>query len=202
MLILRCTISRKTATRRLLTSIGLPLTLCALQAVAETRETLSYVDYQVEANSRQSLATLLTRTSPIRHRGKIFHAYTTWRVSWEFRWQQDADGNCRVSQVSTGLDSVIQLPRLDGGSPEQQERFQHYLSALREHELGHHNLGRQAAQEVDARLRSMPSMPDCTRLAAAGNRLAQHIVEDYKDKEHTYDLVTVHGRMQGARLDH
>lgn len=45
-------------------------------------------------------------------------------------------------------------------------------------------------------------MPDCARLVAAANRLAHHIVERHKDEERTYDLVTVHGRTQGARLDY
>lgn len=180
----------------------LSLALVVAEARAEISETLSYTDYRVEAGHNQSLARALAHTSPIRHHGKIFHAYTTWRVSWQFHWNQEAEGTCRIVRVATSLDTTIRLPRLDGGSPSQRERFQRYLSALHEHELGHHRIGRQAALEIDQQLKSMPSLPDCTRLVAAANRLAQHIVTRYQDEERTYDLVTVHGRLQGARLDH
>lgn len=188
--------------RLLFASACLALALQAPAVLAEISENLTYTDYRVEANSRQSLARQLTYTSPIRHDGKTFHAYTTWRVSWQFRWQAQANGECRIAQVSTSLDTTIQLPRLDGGSPRQAEQFQRYLTALKEHELGHHHIGRQAALEVNSQLQAMPAMPDCTRLVAAANRLAHHIVERHKDEERTYDLVTVHGRVQGARLDY
>ena len=180
----------------------LALALQSPVVLAEISETLTYTAYRVEANSRQSLLRQLTHTSPIRHGGKTFHAHTTWRVKWQFRWQAETSGNCRIAEVATSLDTRIQLPRLDGGSEQQQEHFQRYLNALREHELGHHGLGRTAALEVDSQLKALPAMTDCSRLITAANRLAQHIVERYKDEERTYDLVTEHGRMQGAYLDH
>jgi predicted secreted Zn-dependent protease len=188
--------------RLLSVSTILALALQTPVVLAEISETLTYADYRVEANSRQSLLRQLTYTSPIRHDGMTFHAYTTWRVKWQYRWQIETTGNCRIAEVATTLDTSIQLPRLDGGNAQQQERFQRYLSALREHELGHHGIGRKAALEVDRQLKAMPAMADCSRLIAAANRLAQHIVERYKDEERTYDLVTEHGRTQGARLDH
>lgn len=187
--------------RTFLVAFPLALAVQASVALAEIRETLAYTDYRVEANNRQSLARQLTYTSPIRHHGKTFHAYTSWRVSWQYRWREESDGTCRIGQVATALDTTIKLPRLDGGSARQQEQFQRYLGALREHELGHHDIGRQAAQEVNAQLQALPAMPDCTRLVAAANRLAQRIVDRFKEQERTYDLVTVHGRLQGARLD-
>ncbi|CAD5378566.1 conserved hypothetical protein [Pseudomonas sp. OF001] len=197
-----CREHKDSVARQSLIIFALSLALLAGDAFAEVSESLSYTDYRVEANGRQSLSKLLANSSPIRHKGKTFHAYTTWRISWQYRWDKDTDGACRIARVSTTLDTTIQLPRLDNASARQQEQFQRYLVALRQHELGHHHYGRQAAQEVDRQLQAMPAMPDCTRLIAAANRLAHHIVERYKDEERTYDLVTVHGRTQGARLDY
>ncbi|MCQ4347407.1 DUF922 domain-containing Zn-dependent protease [Pseudomonas stutzeri] len=156
----------------------------------------------MEASRHQSLARTLTHTSPIRQDGKTYHAYTAWRVSWEYRWTQEPDGACRIAEVATRLDTTIRLPRLDGGSPRQQEQFQRYVGALKEHELGHHQFGQRAAREVDDQLKALPAMSDCTRLVAAANRLAQRIVARVREEERTYDLVTVHGRTQGARLDY
>ncbi|MNO07630.1 hypothetical protein D3C81_2299110 [compost metagenome] len=48
----------------------------------------------------------------------------------------------------------------------------------------------------------MPPMADCQRLSTAANKLALRTVNQFKDEERTYDLITVHGRLQGARLDY
>lgn len=196
-----CRAQRAGVARLLFATSALALVVIAPIASAEVSETLDYTDYRVEANNNQSLARLLTYTSPIRHDGKTFHAYTTWRVSWQYRWQEESSGDCRIAQVSTALDTTIKLPRLEGGSVQQQEQFQRYLTALNEHELGHHRIGRQAALEVERQLQAMPAMSDCKRLVTAANKLAHQIVGRFKDDERTYDLVTVHGRTQGARLD-
>ena len=98
--------------------------------------------------------------------------------------------------------ATIELPRLEGGSPSLRERFERYLSALHAHELGHHQIGHKAALEVDRQLQSMPPMADCQRLSTAANKLAQRTVNQFKDEERTYDEITVHGRLQGARLDY
>ncbi|MNZ66582.1 hypothetical protein D3C78_848110 [compost metagenome] len=178
------------------------LALIAPTAFAEISETLTYSDYEVPASNSRSLARALNKTSPIRHDGQTFHAYTTWRVNWNYRWAADTNGDCRIIAVSTGLNTTIQLPRLVGGSYSQRERFQRYLSALNQHELGHHEIGRKAALEVDRQLQAMPAMADCQRLSSAANKLAYRVVNQLKDEERTYDLITVHGRLQGARLDY
>lgn len=178
------------------------LALIAPTAFAEINETLTYSDYEVPASNSRSLARALNKTSPIRHDGQTFHAYTTWRVNWNYRWAVDSNGDCRITAVSTGLNTTIQLPRLVGGSYSQRERFQRYLSALNQHELGHHEIGRKAALEVDRQLQAMPAMSDCQRLSSAANKLAYRVVNQLKDEERTYDLITVHGRLQGARLDY
>jgi predicted secreted Zn-dependent protease len=183
-------------------SFLMALLLTAPMAFAEISESLTYSDYAVSANNSRSLARALNNTSPIRHDGQTFHAYTTWRVNWHYRWAIEANGNCRIIEVSTGLNTTIQLPRLVGGSDILRERFQRYLTALNQHELGHHEIGRKAAREVDRQLQAMPAMSDCQRLSSAANKLAYRIVNRLKDEERTYDLVTVHGRLQGARLDY
>ena len=178
------------------------LALIAPIASAEITESLTYSDYEVQANNSRSLARALNNTSPIRHDGQTFHAYTSWRVNWRYQWATDANGDCRISEVSTGLNTTIQLPRLAGGSDILRERFQRYLTALNQHELGHHQIGRKAALEVNRQLQAMPAMKDCQRLSSAANKLASRIVNQLKDEERTYDLITVHGRLQGARLDY
>lgn len=178
----------------------LSLALLAPQVQAEIGEKLDYTDYPVPASADASLGRTLNHNSPIRHDGLTFHAYTTWTVSWTYRWI-DAGDYCRISEVATQLHGVIKLPRLEGGSEALRGQFDRYLQALHHHELGHYQIGRKAALEVDRELRALPVMANCQRLNAAANRIAHQVVDRHKEEERTYDLVTVHGQLQGARLD-
>lgn len=179
---------------------ALTLALLAAPVQAQIRETLGFANYPVPAGHAVSLGRTLNANSPIHHGGLTYHAYTTWTVNWAYRWTQSI-GYCQVNAVTTHLDSTIQLPRLDGGSSNLHRQFDHYLEALRQHELGHYQIGRMAAQQVDRQLRALPIMADCQRLNAAANHLAHQIVEHYREEERTYDRVTIHGQLQGARLD-
>ncbi|SDS45094.1 DUF922 domain-containing protein [Pseudomonas oryzae] len=178
----------------------LSLALLAPQVRAEISEKLDYTDYPVPASEEASLGRSLNRNSPIRHDGLTYHAYTTWTVNWTYRWT-DAGGYCRISEVATQLHGIIKLPRLEGGSESLRGQFDRYLQALHQHELGHYQIGRKAALEVDRELRALPVMANCQRLSAAANRIAHQVVDRHKEEERTYDLITVHGRLQGARLD-
>lgn len=176
------------------------LAISALHVQAEISETLDYSDYPVPGKDDASLGITLNESSPIRDAGLTYHAYTTWTVRWSYRWTEST-GYCQISEVATELHSNIKLPRLEGGSSALREQFEHYRDALHQHELGHYQIGRKAALEVDRELRALPIMANCQRLNATANRLAHQIVERYKAEERTYDLVTVHGSLQGARLD-
>lgn len=194
------TAASHSVSRRLQVGVLAIIALLAQGARAELSETLEYTDYPVSADNAQSLGMALNNTSPIRQDGKTFHAYTAWRVNWNYRWLDAPDGQCRIIQVSTKLSATIELPRLERGSPSQHERFARYHQALHEHELGHYQFGRNAALEIDRELLAMPAMDDCQKLVATANRLAHRIIERYKDEERNYDLITVHGRLQGAHL--
>lgn len=200
---LHCTAARR---RR---GSGVASALCAafllavaLATHAEINERLDYTDYPVQGAHRGSLGPALDENSPIHYAGTTYHAYTTWLVSWRYSWRTQPDGNCRIDQVAIDLHSTITLPRLEGGSPQLRERFERYLGALREHELGHHQIGRQAAQAIQQELQAMPPMADCRRLTAAANKLASRTIARFRNEERTYDLISEHGRQQGARLDY
>lgn len=188
--------------RRVAMLSPLALLLVGLHVSAEVSEMLDYRYYSVQTGNATSLARALNRTSPIRQEGLIYHAYTTWQINWNFRWREDADGYCRITQVATGLNGIIQLPRLEDGTSNQRAQFARYLGALHEHELGHYQIGRKAALEIDRQLQAMPSMAECSKLAAIANRTAYRIVDQFKEQERTYDSITIHGRLQGARLDY
>lgn len=72
-----------------------------------------------------------------------------------------------------------------------------FLSALKEHEAGHADLGRRAARAILDALRDLPAAP-CNILASTVDKAAQTILDSYHVQNVTYDLETFHGLTQGV----
>lgn len=170
-------------------------------AHAEVSENLVYTSYPANADSSRSLLKILNDASPYRVNGQHFHAYTKWHVQWKFRWFEKVDGRCKITSSTTELTASIDLPRLAGANAKQANQFEKYLSALREHELGHYKLGREAALSIDTQLLSLPEMTNCAMLESAANTVAYQTLSDYKAREQQYDSSTGHGKTQGAKLE-
>ena len=172
----------------------------AVSINADVDENLEYTYYVANADPSISLLSILNAASPVRKNGRVFHAYTTWNVKWDFRWFEQPDGSCKITGVSSKLTGNIQLPRLFGASSSQKNQFDTYLSALRVHELGHYNIGRKAAEVIDQRILSLPGKPNCKSLATTANDLANQVLSEYTEKGIQYDISTDYGRSQGAWL--
>lgn len=187
-----------------------PLCLSALLAVgallipvarADVQDTLRFTPYRVEVQAGETLVQALNRATPVRRWwGKRFHGLATWSLRWAFRWQVLEDGRCGVAEVLTTLDTDITLPELVTDDPILRARFDTYLAALREHELGHHEIARQAAQRVDQGLRELPPQNDCRQLEVRGNHWGQAQLDRAREQEQAYDRDTRYGRTQGAWL--
>jgi predicted secreted Zn-dependent protease len=182
------------------TAALLPLLWLALTAQAEVQEHLREQYYDLQVASGQSLSRALNQASPIRQNGQIYHAYTRWQVQWKFWWREQRDGRCQIDLTRTQLNATITLPRLGGGDAQQRQRFEQYLGALREHELGHYRIGQAAAAEIDAALLQTPEYPSCAELQQQANRRANAILQRHTEQERQYDQQTGHGRSQGAWL--
>ena len=182
------------------TAALLPLLWLALSAHAEVQERLQEQYYDLQVASGESLSRTINQASPIRQNGQIYHAYTRWQVQWNFWWREQRDGRCQIDRSRTQLNATITLPRLGGGDAQQRQRFEQYLGALREHELGHYRIGQAAAAEIDAALLATPEYPSCTELQQQANRRANAVLQRHLEHERRYDRETGHGRSQGARL--
>ena len=103
--------------------------------------------------------------------------------------------------MTTEVAGSIKLPQLVGVTPAQGAQFEKYLSALRNHELGHYGIGKEAASVIDRAILSLPEMPSCRALETAANDLGNRTLNDYREKERQYDVSTGNGKSQGAWLD-
>ena len=84
------------------------------------------------------------------------------------------------------------------GSPELRAHWDKYLKALQNHEDGHKDHGIRAAQEIESELAGLRPMRSCTEMERAANSTGNGIVEKYRKRDLYYDILTIHGMIQGA----
>lgn len=182
-------------------SLLLCLLIAANTASAQVSEHLVYTYYTATADANSSLRETLNKATPIHIDDNPFHGYTKWNVKWHYRWIKQANGQCKITTVTTDVTGKITLPELLGATAEQIAAFNRYVSALRVHELGHYDIGRETATVIDNGILALPQMSSCKELEATANALGYQTLDDYKAREKQYDASTNHGETQGASLD-
>lgn len=170
-------------------------------ASATVREEHAQRPYPVQLAPGQTLRQALQAATPIVVGGRRFHGYTRWNVRWSYRWWREASGRCAITEVTTRLTTEVQLPELRGATPAQQASFNRYLRALSQHEQGHVQLGRDAAQAIDQGIARLPAAADCPTLERQADALGRRLLQEHAERERQYDRDTGHGAAQGARLD-
>ncbi len=169
---------------------------------AEVTDNLDYTYYAADAVSTRSLPSILDASSPIRHNGRVFYGYyNSKNISWKLRWFRKPDGRCKITKVTVEIAGEITLPRLEGGTHAQRAQFDTFLSALRVHELGHHDICKEVGATIGRKILALPEMPSCTSLESAANDLGHQTLNEAKRRAVQYDAETNHGRSQGALLD-
>jgi predicted secreted Zn-dependent protease len=187
--------------RALAAALAGALALTTHLARAEVQEEHAHDPYPVHMAPGRTLRQALHDATPIAVEGRRFHGYTHWNVRWNFWWNNDASGGCRITRVSTRLRTRIQMPELRAGSTEQQARFARYAQALHQHEQGHVQFGRAAAQAIDRGIAALPEAPDCATLERDANALGQRLLKEHIAQERAYDRNTGHGATEGVQID-
>ena len=167
---------------------------------AEVTERIAYTTYPVNHQEGRSLLQSLNKSSPIRYKGNVFHAYTSWNVHLRYRWYEEADGSCRLTHNVTTLTAEISLPELQTLQGAADKEFSRYVENLRLHEHGHRDIGRKAAKRIDEMVLQLPAMPSCPILEKRAEELRTRILEEAMQEERSYDQATQYGRTQGAWL--
>jgi predicted secreted Zn-dependent protease len=157
--------------------------------------------YPVHLQPGQTLRQALQAATPIVVDGRRFHGYTRWHVRWNYRWWREASGRCAITEVTTRLSTEVQLPELHNASPQQQATFDRYLRALAQHEQGHAQFGRDAAQAIDQGIARLPAAADCATLERNADALGRRLLQEHVEREKQYDRDTGHGAAQGVRLE-
>lgn len=170
-------------------------------AVADVRENLTYSYYPVIVKSNLPLFPQLLAASSIREEGTPYVGITNWHVRWNFKWNTDRNGACRITSSSTQLTADILLPRLSNANVLQMASFDRFIIALRQHELGHYNIATEAARKIDSDLNNIPAMSNCSALEAYANTTSKNTMDRFNERSRQYDRDTNHGKTQGAWIN-
>lgn len=156
------------------------------------------IRYRVTGSTPAELRASMLASGPEESGGR-FYAYTSWHVRWRYDYGP-AGGVCRMEDVNVRYRSRIQLPRWDSprdADDEMVAAWREFVTALREHEYGHRDIGARAARDIHRRLRSM-SVRRCENMSERANAEAHGILDLYRLEEDRYDRTTNHGETQGA----
>lgn len=164
---------------------------------APVTESVEY--YDVSGTTAAELRLSLNKSRPGGQKSPFGDGRTVWHVTWNYQYaKQD---QCAITSVSITADIKTVLPRWSpapGLPPNLGARWDAYMSALKVHEKGHADFGRDAARAVEQRLRELASFPDCPLLEAAVKDAGEGVIAEFSKKELGYDLRTAHGVTQGA----
>jgi len=78
------------------------------------------------------------------------------------------------------------------------QRWNAFADAVRKHEAGHRDIAIAAARDVGERAGHVADEADCETLKRNVQKVADATLREYREKESSYDVTTMHGRTQGA----
>jgi len=153
--------------------------------------------YDLRGRTAEELSADLHRRRP---RDERFTGWTRWRLRWRFEPTEDG-GQCHVGPVDVDLELTTVLPRWktpDDADPRLIVAWSSYLTALEEHESGHADLAREAAERIRDRLTDLEPARDCATLRRTAHHLGHAEVDALRHANAHLDETTGHGASQGA----
>jgi predicted secreted Zn-dependent protease len=165
----------------------------------DIRDSIEYRD--IVGNSQEALAAALKQVGSTSKSGDRFAASTRWQLRWNFRVEQHPGASCELASAKTELDIHMTLPRWvppRNASPVLVKKWNRFADALRKHEDEHRDIAIEAARVVTDRVAAAAPETDCATLKKRLGRIADDTLREYKDKDSSYDVTTMHGQTQGA----
>jgi len=166
-------------------------------ALAEPLVSEEYEYYYVNPNTRADILTSLKENSPIREHGKTMYGISNSDVKWNFKWKYNSQ-ICWITSVNTKVTTTYILPKLIEGGSGIDSFWDNWYPNLLTHEKGHHKLAVDVAEEIEEKIRKMPSYLTCDLLEKNANNIGLKSISKLRRLQKDYDKQTNHGETQGA----
>ena len=155
---------------------------------------LSVHYYDVEGKTARQVRAQLNRLGPIdSYEQRHMDAVTLWKFDWT--WPGRGTPACDLSSAQVSYRIDLTLPRLaitDETPRAVQLKWNIYLNALTEHELGHVNFVVEHAPDVLAAIKSSSCL--------TADQAAHRVLDTITRHDVEYDSETDHGVIQGVHL--
>jgi predicted secreted Zn-dependent protease len=158
--------------------------------------------YQVYGYTNTQIRQQINACAPKLSGNDDFTGYTTYRLSWQYRYSGNADGTCSLVAPKIGMHIGEVLPSWQASAyatPGLATKWSAFIAGLDTHEHGHITLDQQYAAQILASLQAMPAT-DCGTIAAQANAIINNGVAALDAANVNYDTQTNHGATQGAIL--
>ena len=156
-----------------------------------------YEYYYVNPNTRADILTSLKENSPIHENGTIMYGSSNSDVKWNLKWKHNSQ-ICWITSVNTKVNTTYTLPKLIEGGSGIDDFWANWYPNLLTHERGHHKLAIDAAEEIERKIRKMPSFSTCDLLEKNANNIVLESINKLRRLQKDYDKRTNHGETQGA----
>ena len=156
--------------------------------------------YKIYGNTVWDLRSQMSQCGP-KQDGESFDAVTYYYINWNYLYQYDANGNCKIENAAVGVKVDIYYPGWQKPSnPDSAtaNRWDTYMRNLITHEDGHRQIAFEGAQEVLDRLNSLPESDDCQQIENQANSESITVTDAVAARQKSYDDTTNHGETQGA----
>ncbi|MBS0213174.1 MAG: DUF922 domain-containing Zn-dependent protease [Proteobacteria bacterium] len=175
----------------------------ASAANAGVETNLHVQTYAIGGSSADALWEQIHQRGPLFAKdGKRYAAYTHWNVHWHYDYWRDA-GGCRIERASVTLEATQTFPEwVDRANASRwlQGRWDAFVVHLKQHEDGHLQHGRQAAQAIGHAIDSIGRAPECATLGKQIDAYAHYAIARAAHDDLQYDADTRYGQTQGAVL--
>jgi predicted secreted Zn-dependent protease len=184
--------------------------LASLASVATAQAEVRYAErderYQLDAYTLSGMRRELDRQ--LRPGGSIdarsSHGLTRSGIELRYETEAQLPQGCRIDALQVRLNLSVTLPEWRPrapASPEDGIRIRRMLAGLAVHEAGHRRHAIAAARTIERTILSLPLAADCQLARRGIDRIYRRELMRFRLRDQHYDLVTGHGRTQGAQLD-
>ena len=191
--IIACSFNREPG----LTEIG-----AKASAEQEPEVSIDYIYYEIKGATANELRTQMDQLGPVDAFGSHHDMYTRWEVNWNYPYSQNGVG-CTTGPIQVRTTITFTFPSWEPSpdtSAELVDQWNGYLNLGQIHEDGHKEIALEAGREILRALQAVPAHVSCDLLEQVVDQKGQELLEQFRQKEITYDQTTDHGAAQGVRF--